>query len=58
MHACFRPIWEGGEYDGDESQRQDALRQAIELGSEFVDDDRAKGNLINYAILFCLTNPN
>ncbi|KAG5127468.1 hypothetical protein JHK82_028303 [Glycine max] len=32
-----------GESDGDESQRQDALRQAIELGSEFVDDDRAKG---------------
>ena len=37
MHACFRPIWEGGEYDGDESQRQDALRLAIQLGSEFVD---------------------
>ncbi|KAL2563369.1 hypothetical protein GLYMA_20G230300v4 [Glycine max] len=33
----YRPIWEGGEYDGDESQRQDALRLAIELGSEFVD---------------------
>ncbi|KAG4908566.1 hypothetical protein JHK86_057050 [Glycine max] len=33
----YRPIWEGGDYDGDESQRQDALRLAIELGSEFVD---------------------
>ncbi|KAL2325449.1 hypothetical protein Fmac_024507 [Flemingia macrophylla] len=33
----YRPIWEGGEYVGDESKRQEALRLAIELGSEFVD---------------------
>ncbi|XP_020209569.2 bifunctional 3-dehydroquinate dehydratase/shikimate dehydrogenase, chloroplastic, partial [Cajanus cajan] len=33
----FRPIWEGGEYEGDENKRQEALRLAIELGSEFVD---------------------
>lgn len=36
-HAPFRPKWEGGEYDGDESKRQDALRMAIELGANFVD---------------------
>ncbi|MED6221692.1 hypothetical protein PIB30_057224 [Stylosanthes scabra] len=33
----YRAIWEGGEYDGDESKRVDALRLAIELGSDFVD---------------------
>ncbi|XP_021669581.2 bifunctional 3-dehydroquinate dehydratase/shikimate dehydrogenase, chloroplastic isoform X2 [Hevea brasiliensis] len=33
----YRPKWEGGEYDGQESKRQEALRLAIELGSDFVD---------------------
>ncbi|XLR44044.1 hypothetical protein S83_028704, partial [Arachis hypogaea] len=33
----YRPIWEGGQYDGDESKRQSTLRLAIELGSDFVD---------------------
>ncbi|MED6115600.1 hypothetical protein PIB30_092214 [Stylosanthes scabra] len=33
----YRAIWEGGEYDGDESKRVDALRLAVELGSDFVD---------------------
>ncbi|XP_061349471.1 bifunctional 3-dehydroquinate dehydratase/shikimate dehydrogenase, chloroplastic-like [Gastrolobium bilobum] len=33
----YRPIWEGGKYNGDENKRQSALRLAIELGSEFVD---------------------
>lgn len=36
-HAPFRPKWEGGEYDGNESQRQDALRLAMELGADFID---------------------
>lgn len=33
----FRPTWEGGKYNGDENMRLDALRLAIELGSEYVD---------------------
>ncbi|KAM3752850.1 hypothetical protein ACB098_03G049200 [Castanea mollissima] len=33
----YRPIWEGGQYDGDESQRQNALRLAVELGADYVD---------------------
>ncbi|KAJ9131543.1 hypothetical protein P3X46_035198 [Hevea brasiliensis] len=33
----YRPKWEGGEYDGDESKRQEALRLAMELGSDFID---------------------
>ncbi|KAI9099122.1 hypothetical protein K1719_024889 [Acacia pycnantha] len=33
----YRPTWEGGKYNGDESNRQAALRLAVELGSEFVD---------------------
>ncbi|KAK9292866.1 hypothetical protein L1049_020955 [Liquidambar formosana] len=33
----YRPIWEGGQYDGDESRRQDALRLALELGADHID---------------------
>lgn len=33
----YRPTWEGGKYDGDEIQRQDVLRLAVELGAHFVD---------------------
>ncbi|XP_065854192.1 bifunctional 3-dehydroquinate dehydratase/shikimate dehydrogenase, chloroplastic-like isoform X1 [Euphorbia lathyris] len=35
--VTYRPKWEGGEYDGDESKRQEALRLAMELGSDFID---------------------
>lgn len=35
--VTYRPSWEGGKYDGDESKRLAALRLAVELGSEFVD---------------------
>lgn len=35
--VTYRPIWEGGEYDGDEVPRLDALRLAINLGADFVD---------------------
>ncbi|XP_028785004.1 bifunctional 3-dehydroquinate dehydratase/shikimate dehydrogenase, chloroplastic-like, partial [Neltuma alba] len=34
--VTYRPTWEGGRYNGDESQRQAALRLAVELRSEFV----------------------
>ncbi|GLT87405.1 hypothetical protein SLE2022_054910 [Rubroshorea leprosula] len=33
----FRPTWEGGQYKGDESKRQEALRLAMELGADYVD---------------------
>ncbi|WCJ23565.1 Shikimate dehydrogenase (NADP(+)) [Euphorbia peplus] len=33
----YRPKWEGGEYDGDENQRLDVLRLAMELGADYVD---------------------
>ncbi|XP_057960848.1 bifunctional 3-dehydroquinate dehydratase/shikimate dehydrogenase, chloroplastic-like [Malania oleifera] len=33
----YRPKWEGGQYDGDEQKRQEALRLAMELGADFID---------------------
>lgn len=36
-HICFRPKWEGGQYDGDENKRQKALQLAMELGADFID---------------------
>jgi 3-dehydroquinate dehydratase/shikimate dehydrogenase len=33
----FRPVWEGGQYEGDENKRQDALRLAMELGANYID---------------------
>ncbi|KAK6915504.1 Shikimate dehydrogenase substrate binding, N-terminal [Dillenia turbinata] len=33
----YRPKWEGGQYDGDEGRRQDALRKAMELGADYID---------------------
>lgn len=35
--CSFRPFWEGGQYDGDENKRQDALRLAMHLGASYVD---------------------
>ena len=32
-----RPKWEGGEYEGDEEPRFEALMLAMELGAEYVD---------------------
>lgn len=32
-----RPIWEGGQYDGDENERVDVLRLAMELGADYID---------------------
>ena len=37
MYHFFRPIWEGGQYEGDETKRQDALRLAMELGADYID---------------------
>ncbi|XP_022723003.1 bifunctional 3-dehydroquinate dehydratase/shikimate dehydrogenase, chloroplastic isoform X2 [Durio zibethinus] len=33
----YRPVWEGGEYDGDEKERLDVLRLAMELGADYID---------------------
>nr|BAI40147.1 dehydroquinate dehydratase/shikimate:NADP oxidoreductase [Diospyros kaki] len=33
----YRPTWEGGQYDGDESRRQATLHQAMELGADYID---------------------
>ncbi|CAD5322254.1 unnamed protein product [Arabidopsis thaliana] len=33
----YRPKWEGGQYEGDENERQDVLRLAMELGADYID---------------------
>lgn len=33
----YRPIWEGGQYDGDEISRFEVLRLAMELGADHID---------------------
>ncbi|PRQ49092.1 putative shikimate dehydrogenase, 3-dehydroquinate dehydratase [Rosa chinensis] len=33
----YRPKWQGGQYDGDEKHRLDALRLAMELGADYID---------------------
>ncbi|XP_010237207.1 bifunctional 3-dehydroquinate dehydratase/shikimate dehydrogenase, chloroplastic isoform X2 [Brachypodium distachyon] len=35
--VTYRPKWEGGEYDGDDEPRFEALQLAMELGAEYVD---------------------
>ena len=32
-----RPKWDGGQYEGDESQRLEALALAVDHGAEYVD---------------------
>ncbi|XP_038992038.1 bifunctional 3-dehydroquinate dehydratase/shikimate dehydrogenase, chloroplastic-like [Hibiscus syriacus] len=33
----YRPVWEGGMYDGDEKERLDVLQLAMELGADYID---------------------
>nr|WME87915.1 shikimate dehydrogenase [Ardisia japonica] len=33
----YRPKWEGGQYDGNESKRVETLRLAMELGADYID---------------------
>ncbi|XP_028800195.1 bifunctional 3-dehydroquinate dehydratase/shikimate dehydrogenase, chloroplastic-like [Neltuma alba] len=35
--VTYRPIWEGGQYEGDETKRQNALRLAMEFGADYID---------------------
>ena len=37
IYDFSRPIWEGGQYAGDEKSRLDALRLAMELGADHID---------------------
>ena len=37
LFIFLRPKWEGGEYEGDDKQRFEALCLAMELGAEYVD---------------------
>ncbi|XP_042513640.1 bifunctional 3-dehydroquinate dehydratase/shikimate dehydrogenase, chloroplastic-like isoform X1 [Macadamia integrifolia] len=33
----YRPKWEGGQYEGDEQRRLEALKLAMELGADYID---------------------
>lgn len=35
--CSYRPKWEGGQYEGDEYERLDVLRLAMELGADYID---------------------
>lgn len=35
--CSYRPKWEGGQYEGDENERLDVLRLAMELGADYID---------------------
>ncbi|KAG2629710.1 bifunctional 3-dehydroquinate dehydratase/shikimate dehydrogenase, chloroplastic-like isoform X1 [Panicum virgatum] len=42
--VTYRPKWEGGEYEGDEEPRFEALMLAMELGAEYVDMELKAAN--------------
>ncbi|CAN6467795.1 unnamed protein product [Victoria cruziana] len=35
--VTYRPKWEGGQYEGDENERLNVLRLAMDLGADYVD---------------------
>lgn len=37
IYLFCRPAWEGGQYEGDDKGRFDALHLAMELGADYVD---------------------
>lgn len=37
FHFSFRPKWEGGQYEGDEHSRLEALHLAEKLGADYID---------------------
>lgn len=47
----FRPSWEGGQYEGDETKRQDALRLAMQLGATYVDIELQVINILSVCSL-------
>ncbi|XP_057957467.1 bifunctional 3-dehydroquinate dehydratase/shikimate dehydrogenase, chloroplastic-like isoform X3 [Malania oleifera] len=46
----YRPKWEGGQYDGDEDRRLDALRLAMELGADYIDVELQVAHEFNNSI--------
>ncbi|XP_002512299.3 bifunctional 3-dehydroquinate dehydratase/shikimate dehydrogenase, chloroplastic [Ricinus communis] len=48
--VTYRPIWEGGQYEGDETKRQDALRLAMQLGANYVDVELEVAHEFNNSI--------
>ncbi|KAK6911475.1 SDH, C-terminal [Dillenia turbinata] len=48
--VTYRPIWEGGQYEGDEHKRQEALRIAMELGADYVDVELQVAHEFNESI--------
>uniref|UniRef100_A0A5B7BJ48 shikimate dehydrogenase (NADP(+)) n=1 Tax=Davidia involucrata TaxID=16924 RepID=A0A5B7BJ48_DAVIN len=48
--VTYRPIWEGGQYEGDENKRQDALRLAMELGADYIDVELQVAHEFNNSI--------
>ncbi|KAJ0080614.1 hypothetical protein Patl1_23432 [Pistacia atlantica] len=48
--VTYRPIWEGGQYEGDENKRQDALRLAMELGASYIDVELEVAHDFNMSI--------
>ena len=57
-----RPKWEGGEYEGDDESRFEALLLAMELGAEYVDVELKVGSSpiflslheVNKKLYFCI----
>ncbi|XP_044498289.1 bifunctional 3-dehydroquinate dehydratase/shikimate dehydrogenase, chloroplastic-like [Mangifera indica] len=48
--VTYRPIWEGGQYEGDENKRQDALRLAMEFGASYIDVELEVAHDFNMSI--------
>nr|WME87916.1 shikimate dehydrogenase [Bergenia purpurascens] len=48
--VTYRPIWGGGQYEGDENKRQDALRLAMELGANYINVELEVAHEFNNSI--------
>ncbi|KAI4303531.1 hypothetical protein MLD38_039145 [Melastoma candidum] len=48
--VTYRPVWEGGQYEGDEKKRQDALRLAMQLGANYIDVELEVAHEFNNSI--------
>uniref|UniRef100_A0A7N1A3W7 Shikimate dehydrogenase n=1 Tax=Kalanchoe fedtschenkoi TaxID=63787 RepID=A0A7N1A3W7_KALFE len=46
----YRPKWEGGQYDGDETTRLETLRLAMDLGADYVDVELQVAHEFNNSI--------
>jgi 3-dehydroquinate dehydratase len=57
FHVHFRPVWEGGQYEGDETKRQDALRLAMELGADYIDVELEVLYILSIIDLFLIFSP-